>query len=334
MRNLRAAIIGLGVGEQHIAGYGRHPRCTVTALCDCAEDKLAMARVKYPHLRVTPNADDVLTDPDIDVVSIASFDSAHAAQIMTALSHGKHVFVEKPICLFEEELRAIRAALSADPRLKISSNLILRKCPRFVELRELIHRGGMGRIYFLEGDYHYGRLHKITDGWRSREPFYSVVHGGAIHLIDLLLWLTGERVVEATAMGNQIASAGSPFHNHDMVVSLLRLASGAVAKVSANFGCVRPHFHAVNIFGTEATFQNDIPDARLYRSRDPDAAPERIASAYPGAHKGDLLHSFVEAILNGTQPEVSAEDVFSAMSVSLAIEAASHQPGPVAVRYI
>ena len=51
-------------------------------------------------------------------------------------------------------------------------------------------------------------------------------------------------------------------------------------------------------------------------------------------HKGDLLHSFVEAIVNGTPAEVTAEDVFTAMSVSLAIEKASHQSGTVQVRYI
>ena len=121
----------------------------------------------------------------------------------------------------------------------------------------------MGRLFLLEGDYNYGRLHKLTDGG-GEQPFYSVVHGGAIHVIDLLLWLTGEQVIEATVLGNRIASADSKFKNHDMVVSLLRLESGAIAKVSANFGRVHPHFHAVNVYGTQATFQNDVPDARLY----------------------------------------------------------------------
>src|SRR5207244_3826116 len=118
---------------------------------------------------------------------------------------------------------------------------------------------------FLEGDYNYGRLHKIVDGWRGKLPYYSVVHGGAIHLIDLLLWLTGERIVEVTARGNQIASRGSSFRNHDFVVALARLENGSLAKISANFGCIHPHFHAVNVYGTRATFQNGWPNARLFR---------------------------------------------------------------------
>ncbi len=332
MSKLRAAVIGLGVGEQHIAGFGRHPACEVTALCDCADDKFAMARAKYPHLRLERDARTLLTDPDIDVVSIATFDDVHCEQIVMALEHGKHVFVEKPICLLEAELVAIRAALKRRPRLKISSNLILRKSPRFLELRDWIRTGTLGDIFLIEADYHYGRLHKLTDGWRGKLPFYSVMHGGGIHMIDLVLWLTGQRALRVTALGNQIASAGSSFQNHDMVISLVQLENGAVAKISANFGCVKPHFHNVHVFGTAATYQNDWPDARLYRSRDPDVPYERVVTTYPGAHKGDLLFSFIEAIRTETEPEVGADDVFAAMSVSLAIEAASHAAGPVAVR--
>jgi predicted dehydrogenase len=334
MQKLRAAIIGLGVGEQHIAGYRRHPACEVVALCDLSPDKRDMARTRYPDMRVVTEAEAILEDPGIDIVSVASFDNFHATQVIGALEHGKHVFVEKPLCLHEEELLAIRAAHAARPRLKLSSNLILRKCPRFLQLRERIGAGDFGRLYYVETDYNYGRLHKIVDGWRGRLPFYSVVHGGGVHLIDLLLWLTGERPVEVTAYGNQIASQGSDFHNHDLVVALARFESGLLAKIGANFGCIHPHFHAVNVYGTRATFLNGVPTARLFRSADPSHPPELIDTPYPRVHKGDFLYRFVDAILTDTDPEVPAEEVFAGMSVSLAIEQASHQAGPVAVRYL
>ena len=53
--------------------------------------------------------------------------------------------------------------------------------------------GVFGRIYAFEGDYLYGRMFKITNGWRRNIPDYSVMTGGGIHLIDLFLWLTGEK---------------------------------------------------------------------------------------------------------------------------------------------
>ncbi len=329
---LRAGILGLGVGEQHIAGYRRHPACDVVTLCDIDAQKREMARQKYPELRVVADPREVLEDPAIDLVSVATFDDVHAEQVLAALEHGKHVFVEKPLCLHDAELDAIRSSLHRHPHLKLSSNLILRRCPRFIELRRMIRDGDLGELFYLEGDYNYGRLHKLVDGWRGRLPFYSVVHGGAIHLIDLLLWLTGERIVEVTAMGNQIPSRGSQFRNHDFVVALARFASGALAKITGNFGCVHPHFHVVNVYGTRKTFQNGWPHARLFSSPDPARPPETITTSYPGAHKGDLLHSFVEAFVSGGEPEVTAADVLNTMTVSLAIERASHQKDPVLIR--
>ena len=95
MKRLRAGIIGLGVGEKHIEGYHSHPDCEVVALCDFADEKLAMARSKYPHMRLTNKVTELLQDSEIDVVSIASFDYYHYEQIIHALENDKHIFVEK-----------------------------------------------------------------------------------------------------------------------------------------------------------------------------------------------------------------------------------------------
>lgn len=331
---IRIGIIGLGVGEAHIAGYEAHPECHVVALCDFAEEKLAMAREKYPGKQCTANANDILDDPSIDVVSIASFDSYHHEQIIRAIENNKHVFVEKPLCIYEHEARDIRKALNARPHLQMSSNLILRKSPRFIELREMILSGVLGQVYSFEGDYNYGRLHKITEGWRGKEEFYSVMYGGGVHIIDLMLWLTQERVVEVSAQGNRICSSGTGFRFNDMVTSVARCESGMTAKISANFGCVFPHFHRLAVYGTQATYINDLPNAKLYTSRDPLVIPRDITTAYPGTHKGDLLYSFIDAIAHKKTPEVHAEDVFASMSVCFAIEKASQQQTTVPVDYI
>ena len=135
---LKAGIIGLGVGARHIAGYRAHPAFEVVAACDFADDKRTQARAAYPDLRLVAGADEILDDPSIDVVSIASWDNYHHRQIVKALDRGKHVFVEKPLVLREDEAADIRARLRGRPDLKLSSNLILRRCPRFAELRQRI----------------------------------------------------------------------------------------------------------------------------------------------------------------------------------------------------
>lgn len=334
MRKLKAAIIGLGVGEKHIEGFNSHPGCEVAALCDFSAEKAGRAAKRYPHLKVTRRSDDILTDPSIDVVSVASYDNYHFEQIMEAIKNGKHVFAEKPLCLHENEAVKIRAALRKNPRVKLSSNLILRMSPRFRYLKGLVKQGRLGNVFYIEGDYNYGRLEKITRGWRGKIDFYSVVYGGGIHIIDIFLWLTGDKIIEVEAYGNRIASKGSQFKYNDMAVSILKFKSGLIGKMAVNFGCVLPHFHNLAVYGTKATFVNGPDKGRLFKSRDPGVPPEKISAAYPGVHKGDLIYSFIDSILHNSRPDVSAEDTFNSMSVCLAIEKATHKKGPVKVRYI
>ena len=332
MSRLRAGIIGLGVGEQHIAGYREHPEAEVAAICDFDPGRLAEVAARHPELRAAEAPEAILDDPEIDVVSICSYDQFHFEQVQRALANGKHVFCEKPLCMHEEEARGIADSLRANPGLRLSSNLPLRRSPRFVELRETIERGELGRLYYLEGDYDYGRLWKITEGWRGDVDGYSVVLGGAVHVIDLLLWLTGDRVVEvAGAAGNRIASAGTKFASDDLAVAVLQLESGAVAKIGANFGCVHPHFHGIRIYGTDGTFVNGLPDATIWRRDDAEYASTPVSTAYPGMSKGVLLNGFVEAILTGSAPPVDEADVFRALAVCFAIERAklARVPTPV-----
>ncbi len=333
-KRLRVGVIGLGVGEKHIAAYQSHPDCEVVALCDFDEARLTTARDKYPGIRWTKVADELLTDPEISLISIASYDNYHYPQIMQALNNNKHVFVEKPLCLYEQEAREIRRRLEDNPSLRLSSNLVLRTVPRFRWLRQMIADGRMGQLYYVEGDYNYGRLHKITEGWRGKIDFYSVVYGGGVHLVDLLLWLTGDRVVEVAAYGNNLSSRGSSFNYNDMVVAILRFHSGMVGKVAANFGNVSPHFHALQIYGTQATFVNGADCGLLYTSREPDKPPQKIAEPYPGQQQDRVIHSFVDSILHNTVPEVDAEAIFQTMSVCFAIEKATHQSGSVMVKYV
>ncbi len=180
----------------------------------------------------------------------------------------------------------------------------------------------MGQIYYLEGDYNYGRLEKITDGWRGDLPHYSVFLGGAVHLVDLLLWMTGDQVSEVTAYGNKLCSTESRFKDSDFVVALLKFKSGAIAKITANFGCVMPHFHGVSLFGTKATFVNEVPSARLYESRDPKVAPLAINEPYPGVEKGQLIPDFVESILEEREGAISTESIFQTMAVCFSVEKA------------
>jgi predicted dehydrogenase len=334
MQKLRAGVIGLGVGQSHVETYRKHPHCEIAAVCDLSSEKLQSFRQRVPEVRVTTRADELLCDPDVDIVSIASYDQDHFGQVCQAIVHGKHVFVEKPLALKGDEVQQIFSLLRDHPHVKLSSNLILRCSPRFMNLKEMISSGRIGDLFYLEADYVYGRLHKLTEGWRGQADYYSVVLGGGIHMIDLLLWLNGCRIIEVVALGTRIATRKAHFRFDDTVVCLLKFENGVIGKMTANFGCVHPHFHGLNVYGTQATFKNAVPDAFWIDSSEPDHPVRRISTPYPGVHKGELLKGFVDHILYGTASPLPSQAVFDAMSVCVAIERSLHNHERVQVEYV
>lgn len=316
---LKAGVIGLGVGEQHILGY-QMAGVEVAGLCDFDVAKLKTFKNRFPRCRVTDSADEILADPNIDIVSIASYDNHHAGQVLKALHAKKHVFVEKPLCMSQRELDEIAAQLAKDRSLRLCSNTVLRVGSRFRDLRARVARKEFGQIFYVEADYNYGRLQKIQQGWRGGIKDYSVMLGGGIHVVDLISWLVDAAVVEVTAMGNKFCSIDSGFAGPDMAVALLRFSNGVVGKVCANFGCVYPHFHKLSVYGTEATFENRLDGGFLYTSRDSNVPPTKLESDYPGLSKGDLIPSFVSSITGEGEALVTERDVLTTASICLAID--------------
>ncbi len=332
---LRVGIIGLGVGEQHIAGFNRSPGCVVRSVCDVSDEKIAMARAKYPTIKVTNNPDDILGDTEIDIVSVASFDEAHFVQIKKAFAHNKHVFVEKPVCRTLEEIAAVKEMWEKNRgRLKISSNLILRAAPLYKWLRREIELGTFGKIYSFDADYLYGRIEKITNGWRKNTPFYSVMLGGGIHMIDLMLWLTNERPVKIYGLGNKFCTKGTAFKPNDFSSATMRFRSSMVGRITANFGCVHRHHHAMRIFGTKRTFIYDDAGPRWHVTRDPSRVAEPISeNPLPGA-KGDLIPDFVASIVESRNTNKETQMMFDGLSIAGACDRSIKSKKEELIRYL
>lgn len=333
-RVLGIGVVGLGVGEQHARAFHAHPTCEVRSVFDLEVPRAVALAQEFPGCGVPASFDEMLADRRLDALAIASFDDAHYAQVMAALEAGKHVFVEKPICRTQDELSDIKRRWQAAPQLKLRSNLVLRAAPLYSLLRERIKAGDLGRVYSFDGDYLYGRIHKITDGWRKSVADYSVMEGGGIHLVDLLLWLSGERPVSVTAAGNRVCTEGTSFQYNDFVAATFNFDSGLIARITANFGCVHRHQHVVRVFGTQATFLADDCGPRSYRSRDPAAPAERWTEAAVAAGKGDLVPGFVAAILSGSDDAAETQSFFDGISVCLAADRATVTGNRERIEYV
>jgi predicted dehydrogenase len=317
------AVVGLGVGEQHARAFAADNRARLLWVYDL---DAARARRLGTELGagVATGYDAILADPAVQVVSIASFDDDHFSQALEALCAGKHVFVEKPLCMTRAQLAELKKQWSAaGGRLQIGSNLVLRTAPGYVWLRERMAAGELGTLYAFDGDYLYGRLHKITEGWRAGMPAYSVMLGGAVHLVDLLLWLTGQRPRRVTAVGNRLSTAGTSFAQDDFRAATLEFDNGLVARITANFGCVHRHHHVVRAFGTRASFLYDDAGPRLHSSREPSQAPQALPLSMLPAGKGLLIPRFLDAVRGDTDYASDTQSFFDGISVCLASDEAA-----------
>lgn len=318
-RVLGVAVVGLGVGERHARAFDSHPECQVRYLLDLDPVLAKTLAEQFSGCLVAKSYIEIIESDDVDIIVIASYDDAHYEQLIGALSSGKHVFVEKPMCLKHEELINIKNAWLNNSSLPIlRSNLVLRSAPYYGWLRKVVSEGKLGQLYAIDGDYLYGRLHKITEGWRGNVKEYSVMEGGGVHLIDLVLWITAQRPDFVTATGNSICSEGTRFRYNDYVSATLEFASGLVARITANFGCVHRHHHVLRVFGTEATAIYDDVGPRLHTSRDPSIGVERIDLDALPINKSALIGPFVKAIFDNKDDRNETQSFFDGISVSIA----------------
>tara|TARA_B100001123_G_scaffold294291_1_gene328095 strand:+ start:5344 stop:6345 length:1002 start_codon:yes stop_codon:yes gene_type:complete len=332
MTNLRVGIIGLGVGERHLASYQHIPNCQVTALCDIDNERLNDVGERFQIETRFTDYNRITEHPDIDVVSICSYDDVHVEQAISAFRNGKHVMVEKPVALFRRDAEKL-LRVQQDSKKHISSNLILRASPRFAELKDQICNGDFGDISVIEGDYIHNILWKITEGWRGRMAFYSVLYGGGIHLIDLMRWLIGQEVKEVCGMGGNILTRDTFYPWDDSIACLLRFESGAIGKTLSTYGPKRTKFHALNVYGSRKTFINDLPHGKLFDGTQQENE-HVITTPYPGMAKGDLLPDFIASIVEGREPVVTARDVFRVMDICFSAIESLEQRRTLSVSYL
>ncbi|MBH67601.1 MAG: dehydrogenase [Rhodospirillaceae bacterium] len=309
-------VIGLGVGEQHIVGYQALDGVRVTDICDIDPIKLKTVGDRYNIPNRHCNFAKITENPDIDIVSIASYDDWHAKQAINAFQHGKHVMIEKPIALNRKDSEAILRAQQDSGKL-ISSNLILRQSPRFRQLKNWIDNGDFGDIVTIEGDYLHQILWKIIKGWRGRMDFYCVTYGGGIHMIDLMRWLIQHEVTEVNGMSNKILTRDTPFKFDDTITNLLKFENGTIGRTTSNLGARRSQLHGLAVYGTKKTYINDLPHAKFFHGETENDL-EIVKTPYPGIEKFDLLPNFISAIRENKEPDVSAVDIFRVMDVCFA----------------
>ena len=312
---LVVGIIGLGVGAFHLKNSLTYKNCKVKYICDTNKEKLFYYKKKFNIKYGTSNFDDVVNDKEINTIIIASNDKDHFYQIIESLKNNKHVFVEKPMCLSLKNLKEIIKIKKNKPNLCISSNLVLRAHPFFMKL--IKEKKKLKKIYYLEGDYNYGRIDKLTKGWRGKIKDYSVILGGGIHLIDLILKLKGKNVKEIFTMSNKIITNKFKDTPNDFAVSLLKFEDDSIAKISSNFSSSTDHHHVFNLYSKDTSFSYKR-DKSEQSFREKDNKPKiEVKYNYNNKTKGQMLKNFLDAISKKKKLMISENELFYLMKICL-----------------
>ena len=322
MKNcLKIGVIGLGYGEKHLKEYQKNKYTTIDSICDFNNKKLKQIKKKYKINTSTQNSNLLINNKDIKIISIASYDNYHYSQLIRSIIKKKAVFVEKPLCLNDKEFHKINSVLKKFKKSKISTNFVLRNLKVFEKIRDKIKRGNFGEIYNLEAEYNYGRKYKITKGWRGQIPYYSVMHGGGIHLIDIMQWVTGLKIKKVFAISNKIATKKTSFKFPDNITSLIVFNNGAIGKISANFSLVSPHHHQIRIMGTKRSFFYNHNGAIEYSNKGNKNISQTIykKEKYENFKNNNVLKSFIDYVVFNKKPIVKQNEVINTMNISLSI---------------
>ena len=227
---VRAAVAGLGWWGKHIVR--RMGASEVVKITAAVETNPGHAPFAIEHgLRFRNSLDEVLADPEIDAVILATPHSLHTAQVLAAAAAGKHVFCEKPLALTRADAeKSVAACARAGVVLGIGHER--RYEAGMVEIERLIREGALGTIMHVEADFSHDKLANVPPGdWRTapKDAPAAGMTAMGIHLTDAFVHLFGP-IGEVFAM---TASRVAYPDNGDVISAQVRFASGATGHFKA-----------------------------------------------------------------------------------------------------
>ena len=330
----RIAVIGTGyIGVEHIKVIAAHPRARLHTICATPRSEAAARELMatYGAERVRTRYEDVVDDPEVDVVYLCTPNSQHVGQAVAALDAGKHAFVEKPLAVTVDDCRwIVEAARRSGKQVMVGHGA--RFSNIFVTVQKLVADGMLGDACFVEGDY----VHDLGpfldlpghDWWMDTEQEGQLpVIGGACHPLDLMRWIAGE-IVEVSAFGANRNIPQAPWY--DTVIACLKFASGAVGKCLASCGAKIPYAMNFSYYGTKGSvvknrlYLDGIPNVEDFMEMPIEIRTEDHTCAQE-------LEHFLGCIETGERPLIDAADGARSVAVCCAVIESIETGRPVAV---
>jgi predicted dehydrogenase len=234
-RPVRIGLVGLGYWGPNLA-RNFDELADLAWLCDLSPELRERFARRYPGARATADFDDLLGDPELEAVAVATPVPTHYALAKEALEAGKHVFVEKPPAMRREEIEDL-CSLAAERDLTLMPGHLLLYHPAVGKVKELIDSGELGDVLCV-----YGNRQNLGIVRTKENALWSL----GVHDLSVILHLLGEEPAEAVAHGNSFLTPGV----EDVVFCYLRFPSGKIAHMHLSW--LDPHkMRKITVVGRE-----------------------------------------------------------------------------------
>lgn len=321
---LGVAIHGAGqVAYAHAASWLKNPQVRIVSVSSRRRESAErLARKFCLECTIYDDFEQVLRDPRVDIVNLSGPNDVHTPQGMAAARAGKHILIEKPMCLSMEENRALRQAV-AQAGVRSVVSFVLRWNPLFQNLKALLAAGAVGRLFYIEVDYWHG-LGRWWTGWpwgHTKAAGGSAMLLGGCHAVDAIRWFSGREVAEVAAFSNNIKNT---FEFDANVVAILRFDDGSIGKTSALFDAEIPYAFNIDLVGTEGSLRdNRIWSKPLLPGQTGWTTMETVLpdSGAVEHHPFDAeVNHLVDCILQGRESHCNIADAYHTHEVCIAID--------------
>ena len=270
---------------------------------------------KYGFAACTGEASEVIGQTDINTIFIATRHDSHARYVLEAIKAGKHVFVEKPLCMTEEELEAIAEAAAQGSSL-VMVGFNRRFAPQILEAVSSLQQHDLPRAI----QYRINAGAVAPDHWiHDPEVGGGRIIGEACHFIDLATFLAGSKVASVSA-----TSLPDPQHKHDSVAINLAFENGGTANISYfSNGSKAMSKEYLEVFcGGQVTVIDDFKSAAHYGA----TAKRTKLGGQDKGHQAEV-QAFLRAIKQGGAAPISFADCYHSTLVTFKVLASLRENG-------
>lgn len=315
MKKLKVSVVGTGwVSGEHMAAYKANPYTELVAVCgrtrESAENKLK----EYGYsAKIYTDLEDMLEKEDVDILSICTPNNLHPEETIMAAEHKKHVLIEKPVALNEEDLNRMIEAVDRN-RVKTLVSFVLHWNPLLITINRLLQDDAIGEIYYGEVDYFHGigPWYKQYKWNVKRDVGGSSLLSAGCHAVDALLWFMGRRPVEVFSYTTRSSNPDFKEYEYDPTsVTLIKFDNGSIGKVASSLDCKTPYIFNVELFGSKGTIRNNQIFSHKFPGQTNYATiPTILPDSGDVRHhpfEGEVNH-FVDCILNDKKPFPDLKD--------------------------